>query len=129
MKEKELKEVKNEAKTTAKEVNDLQNEIANKTKELQKCLEDLNRKKELSDRRSKFIDALDRLNELADVIKESNEFETSSASFKLYTSSSPYRADENILSVSNPGILREIIKFLQDKIHKKIAELEAELMA
>ena len=59
----------------------LQEEINRKTKELEKCLADLERKKEISRNRTAFINAMDKLEEAAEKLKEENTFET--AFYKL----------------------------------------------
>ena len=59
----------------------LQEEINRKTKELEKCLADLERKKEISRNRTAFINAMDKLDEAADKLKQEDTFET--AVYKL----------------------------------------------
>ena len=54
----------------------LQEEINRKTKELEKCLADLERKKEISRNRTAFINAMDKLDEAADKLKQEDTFET-----------------------------------------------------
>ena len=98
----------------------LQEEINRKTKELEKCLADLERKKEISRNRTAFINAMDKLDEATDKLKQEDTFET--AVYKLrFAEASGYG--------SNSFLLAEFIKFMQKKIQQKIEELEQLLIS
>lgn len=115
---------KDKGKATPKnEATKLQEEINRKTKELEKCLADLERKKEISRNRTAFINALDKLEEAAKKLKEENTFETSF--YKLrFSEISGYSNSNDIFTISNSYLLEEFIKFMKKKIQLKIDELE-----
>ncbi|MBQ8223975.1 MAG: hypothetical protein IJZ86_01230 [Bacteroides sp.] len=105
----------------------LQNEIAQKTKELQKCLAELEHKKELSDKRSKFMNALDALENAGEKLTEEVGFETHL--YKLrFSDAATYRDTEAIFSISNTVILREFVVFVKAKVKEQIARIEQELI-
>ena len=91
----------------------LQEEINRKTKELEKCLAELERKKEISRNRTAFINAMDKLDEAAGKLKEDNSFGSNS----------------DIFTISNRYLLEEFIKFMKKKIQSKIEELEQLLIS
>lgn len=106
----------------------LQAEINRKTKELEKCLADLERKKEISRNRTAFINAMDKLEEAAEKLKEENTFETSL--YKLrFAEISGYSNSNDIFTISNSFLLEEFIKFMKKKIQLKIDELEQLLVS
>ena len=106
----------------------LQEEINRKTKELEKCLADLERKKEISRNRTAFINAMDKLDEAADKLKQEDTFET--AVYKLrFAEASGYGSNSDIFTISNRFLLAEFIKFMQKKIQQKIEELEQLLIS
>ena len=106
----------------------LQEEINRKTKELEKCLADLERKKEISRNRTAFINAMDKLDEAADKLKQEDTFET--AVYKLrFAEASGYGSNSDIYTISNRFLLAEFIKFMQKKIQQKIEELEQLLIS
>ena len=96
----------------------LQEEINRKTKELEKCLADLERKKEISRNRTAFINAMDKLDEAADKLKQEDTLEASG-----------YGSNSDIFTISNRFLLAEFIKFMQKKIQQKIEELEQLLIS
>lgn len=129
---KETKTVNNQkdkGKATKKdEAAKLQEEINRKTKELEKCLADLERKKEISRNRTAFINALDKLEEAAEKLKEENTFETSL--YKLrFAEISGYSNSNDIFTISNTFLLEEFIKFMKKKIQMKIDDLEQLLVS
>lgn len=129
------KNEKNKAQATSAEVATVKNEqpnaleiqkdIERKTKELQKCLEDLTRKKSLSDNRTKFIEAIDNLNEAKKNLQEQTDFETNV--YRLTFKSGSYNSDE-IFKISNRFILLQFVDFITEKINQKIAEIELDLI-
>lgn len=106
----------------------LQEEINRKTKELEKCLADLERKKEISRQRTAFINAMDKLDEAADHLKEENSFETTLYKLRFMEASS-YGNNSDIFTISNRFLLEEFAKFMQKKIQQKIEELEQLLIS
>ncbi len=136
MEKKEKKQVNAGATQVAQVLNptnealQLQKEIERKEQELQRCLDELNRKKELSERRIKFIDAAKRLDEHFAKLQEDTDFETQESCLRLFSTAKPYRIDETcILSISNTEIILEVITFLNGKIQTKIEQLERDLVA
>ena len=104
----------------------LQAEIEAKTKELQKCLAELERKKQLSDNRTKFIAALDALGIAAEKLNEEDSFETKA--YRLSFSDIANYRDESIFKISNTAVLREVVAFMQSKVKERIAEIEKQLI-
>ena len=103
-------------------------EINRKTKELEKCLAELERKKEISRNRTAFINAMDKLDEAAGKLQEDNSFET--PIYKLrFTDASGYGSNSDIFTISNRYLLEEFIKFMKKKIQSKIEELEQLLIS
>lgn len=106
----------------------LQEEINRKTKELEKCLAELERKKEISRNRTAFINAMDKLDEAERKLKEDNSFET--PLYKLrFADASGYGSNSDIFTISNRYLLEEFIKFMKKKIQWKIEELEQLLIS
>lgn len=96
----------------------LQEEINRKTKELEKCLAELERKKEISRNRTAFINAMDKLDEAAGKLQEDNSFETTL--YKLrFTDASGYGSNSDIFTISNRYLLEEFIKFMKKKYNRK----------
>ena len=106
--------------------NELQKEIERKTAELHKCLAELERKKQLSNNRTAFMHALDKLKEAADRLKTETGFE--SALYKLKFGDATSYGNNDIFSISNSFILSEFIAFIREKIQLKIAEIEKQLI-
>lgn len=104
----------------------LQEEINRKTKELERCLAELERKKEISRNRTAFINAMDKLEDAAAKLKEENTFET--AFYKLRFTEAGYSGNE-IFTISNRFLLEEFTKFMKKKIQLKIEELEQLLIS
>ena len=129
------KNKKNKAQATSAEVATVKNEqpnaleiqkdIEHKTKELQKCLADLTRKKSLSDNRTKFIEAIDNLNEAKKNLEEQTDFETSV--YRLTFKTGSYNSDD-IFKISNRFVLLQFVDFITEKIHQKISEIELDLI-
>ncbi|ADV44372.1 hypothetical protein [Bacteroides helcogenes] len=106
----------------------LQEEINRKTKELEKCLAELERKKEISRQRTAFINAMDKLDEATGKLKEENSFET--PLYKLrFVEASSYGNNSDIFTISNRFLLEEFTKFMKKKIQSKIEELEQLLIS
>ena len=120
---------KGKGKTPKKdEAAKLQEEINRKTKELEKCLAELERKKEISRNRTAFINAMDKLDEAERKLKEDNSFET--PLYKLrFADASGYGSNSDIFTISNRYLLEEFIKFMKKKIQWKIEELEQLLIS
>ncbi len=116
---------KSEAQRKAEE---LQKEMERKQKELAECLKVLEAKKELSAKRSTFIDTLDKINTAEEVLNEDDTFEVTSYRLIFANSSAPSYREENIFKISNRELLLHFVEFIRDKINKKIAEIEAELV-
>ena len=116
---------KSEAQRKAEE---LQKEMERKQKELAECLKVLEAKKELSAKRTKFIDTLDQINTAEEVLNEDDTFEVTSYRLIFANSSAPSYREENIFKISNRELLLHFVDFIRDKINKKIAEIEAELV-
>lgn len=116
---------KSEAQRKAEE---LQKEMERKQKELAECLKVLEAKKELSAKRTKFIDTLDQIDTAEEVLNEDDTFEVTSYRLIFANSSAPSYREENIFKISNRELLLHFVDFIRDKINKKIAEIEAELV-
>lgn len=103
-------------------------EIERKQKELQNCLKELARKKQLSDNRAKFIETLDQLNE-AEKLLNPDDFETKRMKLQLTEiSESGYSRDGLSVSISNSRLILEFIAMLREKVSDKISEIETELI-
>ena len=119
-------EAKGKKKPTKKQTaEELQAEIERKTAELQKCLEDLERKKKLSNDRSAFMSALDDLDAAESKLGEEDGF--NSPNYKLKFSGG-YGSGE-IFALSNRFVLVEFIGFMRGRIKTKISEIETQLIA
>ena len=116
---------KSEAQRKAEE---LQREMERKRVELDECLKVLEAKQELSAKRSTFIDTLDKINTAEEVLNEDDTFEVTSYRLIFANSSAPSYREENIFKISNRELLLHFVEFIRDKINKKIAEIEAELV-
>ena len=116
---------KSEAQRKAEE---LQKEMERKQKELAECLKVLEEKKELSAKRTKFIETLDQINTAEEVLNEDDTFEVTSYRLIFANSGAPSYREENIFKISNRELLLHFVDFIRDKINKKIAEIEAELV-
>lgn len=110
------------------EVMEREREIVRKQKELQKCLQELARKKQLSDNRAKFVETLDQLNE-AEKLLNPEDFETKRMKLQLNEiSESGYSRDGLSVSISNSRLILEFIAMLREKVSDKISEIETELI-
>lgn len=116
---------KSEAQRKAEE---LQKEMERKQKELAECLKVLEAKKELSAKRSTFIDTLDKINTAEEVLNEDDTFEVTNYRLIFANSGAPSYREESIFKISNRELLLNFVDFIRDKINKKIAEIEAELV-
>ena len=116
---------KSEAQRKAEE---LQKEMERKQKELAECLKVLEAKKELSAKRSTFIDTLDKINTAEEVLNEDDTFEVTNYRLFFANSGAPSYREEIIFKISNRELLLHFVDFIRDKIDKKIAEIEAELV-
>ncbi len=105
----------------------LQAEIDKRTEHLQKCLKELEEKKELSKNRSTFIDVLENLQEAEERLNANNGFDSSDYKLK-FASASRYNDDE-LFSIGNREILIEFLSFIRGKIIIKIEEIEKKLIA
>ena len=101
-------------------------EAQRKAEELQKEME--RKQKELSAKRTKFIETLDQINTAEEVLNEDDTFEVTSYRLIFANSSAPSYREENIFKISNRELLLHFVDFIRDKINKKIAEIEAELV-
>ena len=118
-------EAKGKKKPSKKSAEELQAELERKTAELQKCLEDLERKKKLSSDRTAFMGALDDLDAAETKLGEEDGF--NSPNYKLKFSGG-YGSGE-IFALSNRFVLLEFIGFMRDRIKSKISEIEMLLIA
>ena len=116
---------KSEAERQAEQ---LQKEMERKQKELAECLKVLEAKKELSAKRSTFIDTLDKINTAEEVLNEDDTFEVTNYRLIFVNSGAPSYREESIFKISNRELLLNFVDFIRDKINKKIAEIEAELV-
>ena len=116
---------KSEAQRKAEE---LQREMERKQAELAECLKVLEAKKELSAKRSTFIDTLDKINTAEEVLNEDDTFEVTNYRLIFANSGAQSYREENIFKISNRELLLHFVDFIRDKINKKIAEIEAELV-
>ena len=116
---------KSEAQRKAEE---LQKEMERKQKELAECLKVLEAKKELSAKRTKFIETLDQINTAEEVLNEDDTFEVTNYRLIFANSGAPSYREESIFKISNRELLLHFVDFIRDKINKKIAEIEAELV-
>ncbi|MBR5491702.1 MAG: hypothetical protein IKV77_01065 [Alistipes sp.] len=116
---------KSEAQRKAEE---LQREMERKQAELAECLKVLEAKKELSAKRSTFIDTLDKINTAEEVLNEDDTFEVTNYRLIFANSGAPSYREESIFKISNRELLLHFVDFIRDKINKKIAEIEAELV-
>ena len=116
---------KSEAQRKAEE---LQKEMERKQKELAECLKVLEAKKELSAKRTRFIETLDQINTAEEVLNEDDTFEVSNYRLIFASSGAPSYREESIFKISNRELLLNFVDFIRDKINKKIAEIEAELV-
>ena len=87
----------------------------------------LEAKKELSAKRTKFIETLDQIDEAERVLTEDDTFEVSSYRLIFALGASNYNSND-IFKISNRELLLHFVEFIRDKINKKIAEIEAELV-
>ena len=85
-------------------------------------------KKEISRQRTAFINAMDKLDEAADKLKEENTFETTLYKLRFMEASS-YGNNSDIFTISNRFLLEEFAKFMKKKIQLKIEELELLLIS
>lgn len=104
------------------EATELQKEIDRKTEELKKCLAELERKKQLSNNRTAFMQALDKLEQATEKLNEETDFDTKLYRLRFEDATS-YHGDE-IFSISNHFILKEFVTFMYGKIQARIAEIE-----
>lgn len=105
----------------------LQAEIEKKQKELQKKLQELEAKQKLNSNRSKFLETLDSLAEFKDKLEEVDSFETNIFRVKFCSVENGYR-ENDLFSVSNVGVLLDLIDFMSDRINIKVAEIEQQLL-
>ena len=122
------KKPKAEKSDAVKKAEELQKEMERKQKELAECLKVLEAKKELSAKRSTFIDTLDKINTAEEVLNEDDTFEVSNYRLFFANSGAPSYREEIIFKISNRELLLHFVDFIRDKINKKIAEIEAELV-
>ena len=118
-------EAKGKKKPSKKSAEELQAELERKTAELQKCLEDLERKKKLSSDRTAFMGALDDLDAAETKLGEEDGF--NSPNYKLKFSGG-YGSGE-IFALSNRFVLHEFIGFMRGRIKTKISEIELQLIS
>ena len=105
----------------------LQFEIEQKTKELQRTLEQLEIKKRLSANRVLFIEVLDKLTEATERISNEDSFDSEHYKLK-FVSFGNYR-DEEVFTIGNRNLITEFVAFIKIKVADKIRELEEELIS
>lgn len=119
--------VANEKKNVEQEAAAIQKEIEKRTAELQKCLDELERKKKLSENRNQFLCVIKKLKRAEDIILQENEF--NSDTYKLRFSNSADYREEDVFTISNREIIIDFIMHIRDKILSKVGEIESQLMA
>ena len=108
------------------EIDAKQKEIEAKQKELERCLAVLERKKQLSTNRQKFLSTDENLLKVLEVL-ETDDFETPHFKLKLLNVESSYK-DIELTSISNTDLINEFVMMLREKIASKIVEIETELI-
>lgn len=108
------------------EIDERQKEIEAKQKELERCLAVLERKKQLSTNRQKFLSTDENLLKVLEVL-ETDDFETPHFKLKLLNVESSYK-DIELTSISNTDLIKEFVLMLREKIASKIVEIETELI-
>lgn len=108
------------------EIDERQREIEAKQKELERCLAVLERKKELSMNRQKFLSTDGNLQKVLEAL-EIDDFETPHFRLKLFNVESSYK-DIELTSISNTDLINEFVMMLREKIASKIVEIENELI-
>ena len=108
------------------EIDAKQIELEAKQKELEKCLAILERKKELSANRQKFLSTDGNLLKVLEVLN-TDEFETPHFKLRLLSSESRYN-EPDVASISNTDLIKEFVLMLREKIASKIVEIESELI-
>lgn len=108
------------------EIDEKQKEIEAKQKELERCLAVLERKKQLSTNRQKFLSTDENLLKVLEVL-ETDDFETPHFKLKLLNVESSYK-DIELTSISNTDLIVEFVNMLREKIASKIVEIETELI-
>lgn len=108
------------------EIDERQKEIEAKQKELERCLAVLERKKQLSTNRQKFLSTDENLLKVLEVL-ETDDFETPHFKLKLLNVESSYK-DIELTSISNTDLINEFVMMLREKIASKIVEIETELI-
>lgn len=117
----------NEVDNLAMDAATLQAEIDRRTESLQKCLRELEEKKELSKNRSTFIHVLENLQEAENCLNEEGGFDSSDYKLK-FLSTARYNNDE-LFSIGNREIIIEFLLFIREKIRIKIEDIEKKLIA
>ena len=108
------------------EIDAKQIELEAKQKELEKCLAILERKKELSANRQKFLNTDENLTKVLQAL-QIDDLETPHFKLKLHHTETNYR-DTELVSISNTDLIKEFIVMLKEKISVKIADIEKELI-
>lgn len=121
------KKPKAEKSDAVKKAEELQKEMERKQKELAECLKVLEQKKDLSAKRTTFLNTLEQIDTAEDVLKEDSTFEVSSYRLIFALGTSSYNNSE-IFKISNRELLLNFVDFIREKINKKISEIEAELV-
>lgn len=124
---------KNEAKPEAqptkapeKTAEEREKEIKQRTEELQKCLQELQRKQELSTHRTVFIETLDQLAEAEKRLNDEEEFDSRQIKVK-FVDYYNYRETE-VFTIGNKSIIKDFIEFTREKIKIRIADIEQQLV-
>lgn len=124
---------KNEAKPEAqpkkapeKTPEELQKEIQQRTEELQKCLQELQRKQKLSEHRTLFLNVLDQLAASENRLNEEEGFNSQQIKVK-FVDTANYR-DSEVFTIGNKSIILDFIIFTREKINARIAEIEKQLV-
>ena len=104
----------------------LQKEIESKTAALQAALKELQHKKEFSDHRTRFIKALDQLDEVETKLNETDEFQAPNSRI-AFESKTGYNW-EAIFTIGSAELQKEFITFIRAKIRAKVESIEAELI-
>ena len=121
------KKPKAEKSDAVKKAEELQKEMERKQMELAERLKVLEQKKDLSAKRTTFLNTLEQIDTAEDVLKEDSTFEVSTYRLIFALGSSSYNNSE-IFKISSRELLLNFVDFIREKINKKIAEIEAELV-
>ena len=105
-------------------------ELEDKRRELEKCLKEIEHKKELTENLSKFHRTDEALSKVAEyVAKEIEDKDFDSATYKIrFVRTDVYGDRQDVAVISNVELINEFIAMLKGKIADKGEEIENELI-